>query len=243
MLNKLESVSIDRCLHFRGFRYGGFSNNPYEDYILGLHIASSGEGKGKKIRSNFIDAVLNSRVTSFSSALNISLEREYAPWIYPWAIRAAFNISSGVLMPQSNPDIISHYSPGGVLASHINREFLWLEQAYDAVSKSGYLPKKFGYITLQPLKMGNEFRYIVLDGNHRLASLHALGISEVEAIVKPIKLCSLSRIKLWPGVVSGRFTLSDAERIFLRYFEVKNREIESNLRQELVYDESLLVDP
>ncbi len=59
-------------------------------------------------------------------ALGIDIA-DQQPWNYPW-LRRVKNPVAELADPAQNPDVICHHSEGGVLASHINREFGWLER-------------------------------------------------------------------------------------------------------------------
>lgn len=231
----VQDIAINECVHYRGFRYGGFGNNIYEDFILGL----ANNVDITQLRSIFTKRVLAYKGKDFSSALNIKLSRKYTPWIYPWTLRT---LRKGVLpnySPTENPDIICHYSPEGILTSHINREFFWLERAYKAISSSGYRPELYGYINLACLRNKTEKRYLVLDGNHRLSAAHALGISKVKANVIYPLLWDKRISKFWPGVISKNFSHEDAITIFERYFVDSNLTLPESDVLNLIEDEPL----
>lgn len=230
-----QEVEIADCVHFRGFRYGGFGENIYEDYICGL--ASNADLS--LLRRQLIDRVLALKGGGFSDTLGIPLEKNYPSWIYPWSFRSMFKRAPIYWSPESNPDILCHYSEGGVLASHINREFFWLERAYGAISK-GYKPEEFGYIKVMKMNMRGVIRYLVLDGNHRISSMHAMGYKKVYVEISSSPACSLSVAPFWPGVVSGVFTLRDARSIFERYFSLDNFVLQTIPWQKVVFDVPLL---
>ena len=227
------SVNIQDCVHFRGFRYGGFGNNIYEDYVVGL----AENAPRNSLRETFTRRVLAYNGHDFASALNIPLTRDYSPWIYPWTLRS---MSQKVTPPSAhdNPDIICHHSLQGVLASHINREFQWLERAFAAM-KEGYKPEQRGYVCLMRMKGREGTRYLVLDGNHRIAAMHALGIGEVMADVQTPILASIHLSRLWPGVLCGTYLHDDAVAIFQRYFDEANQELPEAATQQLIADEPL----
>lgn len=230
----IQDVRIDECVHYRGFLYGGFGNNIYEDYIIGLANGVS----LTHLREIFIKRILAFDGTDFSSALNIQLTRRYSPWIYPWSLGSMIKSKIIYFDPTNNPDIICHSSPQGVLASHINREFSWLETAYNAML-AGYKPQTYGYINLCRLQRNNQTRYIVLDGNHRLSAMHALGFTVVKAKIYSPILCNASLSRMWPGVIFGRFTHKDAISVFNRYFENGNHALSERGHQQLILDEPL----
>lgn len=227
------NVHIKDCVHFRGFRYGGFGNNIYEDYAVGLAT----NAPRISLQEKLIRRVLAYNGRDFSSALNIALNREYPPWIYPWTLRSIFSTKTQPTA-HGNPDIICHFSPQGVLASHINREFGWLERAFAAI-KGGYKPEQWGYVRLMRLKGLKGSRYLVLDGNHRIAAMHALGVGQVLADVQTPLLGSIHASRIWPGVLCGAYLHGDAISIFSRYFNETNQELPETPTQQLIADEPL----
>lgn len=234
----IQEIAIDQCIHFRGFRYGGFGNNIYEDYILGLENGSD----VKKLREIFIGRVLAFTGTDFASILNIQLTQKYPPWIYPWSLNSLWKTEIKYFSPKDNPDIICHYSPDGVLASHINREFYWLERAHKAML-AGYKPKEFGYINVYCMKQKHQSRYLVLDGNHRLSAIHAIGAHTIKANVKYAPLCDLKFSKIWPGVAAKKYSHADAISIFNRYFLNENIVLPEEKNHPIILDEPLFLQP
>ncbi len=230
-------VYISDCVHFRGFRYGGYGNNIYEDYIIGLRNNRT----LTKIREQFIRRVIALRNNTFGEALGIDLGRAYPAWLYPWDISSVMRFKFSEWTPERNPDIVCHFSAGGVLASHINREFFWLERAYSTMNL-GYDPSRLGYITVLQLSGPETSRYLVLDGNHRIAALHSLGRHKVLVRVVRRALVSVYAMRIWPGVVAGKFLSEDSRQIFNRYFLEDNLSLSELTAQKILFDEPLLAE-
>lgn len=227
----IEPISIASCRHYCGWRYGGFGNNLYEDYIVGLVNGIPLE----ILRKTFARRIFGTRRTNMDELLGIQLPRHYPPWIYPWSWQSVF-ARYKPYAAAVNPDIVCHTSPDGILASHINREFAWCEAALDSISRHGYQPEMHGYVTVLRL-VGHEGEksHLVLDGNHRLSALTALHESEIRAVIHGLVRLNCSR--LWPGVLVGQFGHEDAVAIFSRYFLDENPVI-----REAEPDATLLVD-
>lgn len=226
-------VPIDRCYHYRGFRYGGFGNNLYEDYIVGL----SRNIDVKLLRASFARAILDCRPTTFGEALGIELAGKPA-WSFPW--EPARRAPKPIIDPADNPDIVCHTCTSGVLVSHINREFGWLEQAFTNIRSRGYLPNQYGYIRCVELVGHDLSSYLITDGNHRLSALHALGVREVflECVQSsPVMRAEAAR---WPQVIQGTYTISMALSIFDRYFFPTNNPLKNMHPAKLIADESPL---
>lgn len=211
---EVRTVPIDRCYHYRGYRYGGFGNNPYEDYVLGLARGDDLQG----LRARIAEVALHCAPRTLDEALQIPL-RGKPLWAFPWGGgRPALPAS-----PSDNVDVMTFHVSAGVLASKIHLEFGWLEGAFARMRDEGYRPARKGYIRCLELRPERgESSYLVLDGNHRLASLHALGVREAA-----LRLAARPRVRRaeaaqWPAVRSGEFTLEEALAVFDRYFRPDN---------------------
>ena len=108
-----------------------------------------------------------------------------------------------------------------------------------SIKEHGYEPDRFldrkqGHITGYYLERSEKKRFYVVSGNHRVATLSALGYQQVNAIfedrsfLKPRELEKLGyqnlpnifsekKIKTWPSVQSRFFTQSDALTILSKF--------------------------
>lgn len=230
-------VAIDRCYHYRGFRYGGFGNNPYEDYIVGLARGDS----VSRLRRTFADIILHCCPKDMSEALQLELG-SMPLWHYPWHRRQPQR-SISTATPHENPDVVCHYCDAGILASHINREFRWLHAAYENIRTKGYRPHEFGHIRCLELAAEAESSYLVLDGNHRLSALHALGKAEVTVKLLPLRRVRRQDASTWPMVRNGTVDLKTALRVFDRYFATSNPPLRRLRQATLIVDEPPLWPP
>ena len=224
-----QIIDINLCYHYLGYRYGGYKNNLYEDFIVGLY-----QGKDiAQVKLQFINRIFGTRTFEFGEALKVNLRQKYPKWSFPW-----FPTNHASYSEHSNPDIVCHTSNAGILASHINREIKWLIAALENMKK-GYQPEEYGYITLLELRKKTMTHYIVLDGNHRISALHALGHTKVAVKILPKKV-NYSYRYFWKGVISRKFDLHDAEKIFNRYFYKNNMVInEVHNHEQIIYDEPI----
>lgn len=225
------SVNPRDCVHYRGFRYGGYPGNIYEDYISGLVLKRPLD----ELRTRFSRRVMGMRTHDWSKILNVNLTKRYSPWIYPWALSSLRPVEN-YFDANSNPDIICHTSSEGVMASHINREIFWLERALAAM-RNGYDPEKYGFIRLLRLSSAGQDRFIVLDGNHRISALSALGVTEVRAKVSQFATVRRELAFVWPGFLSGKYRYRDCLTIFDRYFLDNNYPIPETGLDKVIYDE------
>ena len=216
---ELKEVAIAECVHFCGFRYGRNEYHPYETYVRRLH---RGEPLNE-IRAEFVDFLEHYRPRHFGEALGIALSRNYPMWAYPWLrIRSfirPFLTRGWVRKPRRIPDIITHFSEAGIPGSLLASEYTWLEGAYQAISRSGYQPEKFGYPQAMALEKSDGARaYLILDGNHRISSLAALGYGRVRVQYVPGEMAVQAQARTWLGVRTGIYSEADAIRILESYF-------------------------
>ncbi len=212
-------IPINHCVHYCGFQYGANQLNPYENYIVALSAGHS----INKVRRQFIDFLMYYRPRTMGDALDIKLSRPYPLWIYPWIpfTKQEFNLERGWFdTPNQPPDILTYFCEQGILTSRIDQEFYWLEQALYDIRQFGYLPDQFGYAqTMQFCKAYGQTRYLVLDGNHRLSALVALGFKTVRVQQSPSTVVRDSEYEKWFGVQAGFYTPDDALHMFNAYFE------------------------
>ena len=212
---ELLTVPIDRCRHYNGYRYGTSAFNPYENYIVGRHRGVD----PAMLRDRFEDFLRYFRPRDLGELLQVPLSRQVPMWVLPWDAHAPIRPNGGWLDdPATVVDIMTHYCEQGILRSKIDREYFWLEGAYDTIATMGYQPRRFSYITVFELRDGDESVFIVKDGNHRLGSLVAFGHTQVLVARDTCDIIDVSRHARWPHVVSGLYSPADAVALFRKYF-------------------------
>lgn len=230
-------VFINECVHYCGFRYGHDEYNPYETYINRLHYGVNND----LINYEFVEFLRYYRPYTLGEALGITLSKPYPLWTFPWN---KFNITDFNLLKgwyndlEGPPDILTHYCTKGIPYSRINQEIVWLERAYKSIKAFGYSPKKFrNFITVKRLRnLNGKNSYLVLDGNHRLSALSALGHKHI------ICKCSQSDdvyegdINNWFGIKNSLFSIEDAKCIFHAYFNGNNNYRTTDTPAKLIYD-------
>ena len=88
----------------------------------------------------------------------------------------------------------------------------------------GYHPELFadGYITGYLLVKGDDYRFIVTEGQHRVACLVALGYERIKVRFsqKPEypRVVVFEDVKKWPQVVNGAYSQNLALKVFERFF-------------------------
>jgi hypothetical protein len=212
-LRGVADVAIADCVHYCGFRYGRGEYNPYETYLLEL---AAGADVGKA-RARLIEFLRYYRPRHFGEALGCALSREYPLWSHPW--RRALPPPAWREQPDDCPDILTHFSARGIHSYRIDEEFVWLERAFARLERDGYRPESHGYVVGVELQVTHgSSAFLLIDGNHRVAALSALGQTRVRlrrslraAIVKE------SEVETWPQVRSRVYTTVDALTVFSAY--------------------------
>lgn len=98
------------------------------------------------------------------------------------------------------------------------KELQRLKEVYDSIRENGYLPDSSapqevnGYF----LKNGNQLRFILLHGNHRVSALKALGYSKVKVVIRKGHPAVVDRqdLKNWATECGGLYPQGLLELIF-----------------------------
>lgn len=211
----LRRIRIDDCVHYCGFAYGQQRFNPYENYILGL----SRQQPPQVLQAQFETFIQHYRPRDLATALGTSTQQPVRLWHLPWkSWRKLWRREGWCENPEQVIDILTHFCEQGVRRSRLREEYLWLEQAWQRISREGYRPDEHSYISVFELRGASKSRYIVVDGNHRLSALAALGHSEV-LVRQPWGACARrAHAPFWPLVLSGHVVRQDALKLFDAYF-------------------------
>ncbi|GAA3725702.1 hypothetical protein HDA32_003104 [Spinactinospora alkalitolerans] len=135
------------------------------------------------------------------------------------------------LTPRGNP----HYGP--VSADWVRREFGRIVRIYESVRSTGYRPEHVedGYVHGYFLVRGSRYRFVVLEGNHRLAALKVLGERRVAATLWPslplVRYEHLDEVVKQRGLV---FSADAARSVFLQLFEETGRRKARDLGMEVL---------
>ncbi|MBK8509763.1 MAG: hypothetical protein IPL51_14340 [Candidatus Competibacteraceae bacterium] len=209
----IREIAIADCVHYCGFRYGRNEFNPYENYITGL-----AEGRAvAELREKFTNFIRYYRPKDIGEAISVTTTASVPLWLLPWKSWLKLYRPNGWQESTDVIDILTYFSPKGVEWRFIEREFNWLERAWLTIRDKGYLPERYGHIEVFELRAETASRFLVIDGNHRVSALHALG--ERQVIVRQPRFFSAtrSRARFWPLVLSGHVPHQDALTIFDGY--------------------------
>ena len=96
-------------------------------------------------------------------------------------------------------------------------EFMRLIKLYNIIKTNGYNKRKkvTGYL----LKKKNDYRVVLIGGNHRMAVIAALKHKYVKIKIRNKKTIELNNVSQWPNVQNNLLNIDEAKKIFNRYFE------------------------
>jgi len=137
-------------------------------------------------------------------------------FVYPWG---TFRIGA-----KWDKEVLTSRFCGPSSFELIESEFDAIVALYEKIRIEGYQPWKHGNGFIGGVFLHAEDgqrRFIVLQGNHRMAVLAALGMEKVAVRTYPGYLAHVkeSDIKNWVHVVNGRCDVDVARSIFRMYFD------------------------
>ncbi len=155
-------------------------------------------------------------------ALEILLSTSSKTLLTPWAYDAIPMGGFAENMPESEG---SHFL-GPVSDRHLESEYRRLIDIYNSVKAAGFdVDKQTDTIRGYFLKHDDEYRFIVVGGNHRVGVLNALGYPHIPIQMHPqrIPMVSLDSLMSWPQVQQGLFDPLLAKAMFLNFFTSPRR--------------------
>lgn len=218
-LGRKVRVPISQCVHYGAFRYGRDEPHPYETYMRKL--AQAGDRGGA--RAWFVEFLRHYRPRHFGEAIGAPLQQLHGLWHFPWVRRLPAG-TGWYDDPLNFPDIVTQFCEEGILWFRIEQEFFWLERALYSIRRFGYRPGRGPGITARKFVAADgSAAYLILDGNHRIGALAALGYESVELRYLPRSSVHERQAGRWPQVRAGRYSEQDARRVLRAYFDGNRR--------------------
>lgn len=158
----------------------------------------------------------------------------YCNWM-PWnsPSDSIEDMKAGKTSARRCPETDNHVV--GPLAPAVrNAEAVRLQAVFETMRITGYEPEvnHDGYVRGQLLVRGNDSRFLVTAGQHRLAALSSIGYSQILAKFQHgrAKVIDLGQVKDWPQVANGTYTVTQATAIFNGLFEATGTALGETLR-------------
>ncbi|MFL0799726.1 MAG: hypothetical protein K6L80_04705 [Agarilytica sp.] len=173
--------------------------------------------------------LINFKPSSISSLAGVSEGKPLALFEYPWG-------SFSTIKRARNKKPENSRFCGPSTEAFINEELARILALKDSVAVDGYHPEVYpnSYISgTWLIDSQGQRRFVVMQGNHRLAVLAHLGYKKIQVRSTRLALDKVlhSDIRRWPAVLSGRCTLDDAEQIFKFFFVNNGRHIRALLER------------
>ncbi len=150
--------------------------------------------------------------------------------LLPWMDSKGLMVNSGQ-RPESRPGGNHHFGPNSEAFG--SREFMMIKDTFAMIQRMGYHPEIFpdGHIQGYFLKDGDDYRFMVTEGQHRMAAVGMLGYESIKCRhnAKFVRVVDLKKLGQWPQVKSGLYSRELAERVFKYYFESDGRKKAENL--------------
>lgn len=157
------------------------------------------------------------RPATTGEALGLTLEHDLPLFIYPWG---AFG--SGAVKSNKSAKLSRFCGPSE--ETFIKEEEARIRELAITLANEGYVPEKYPHSYIQGVwltKTNGDKRFVVLQGNHRMAILSFLGHKRISVRTDLFKVRTIreSDSKNWPLVKSGLIDADEALQIFNRFFE------------------------
>ena len=140
------------------------------------------------------------------------------PWFWDKSREVIFEKSPGETRPGGN----HHFGPNSM--KFASAEFDRLLPLYRMIKKEGYHPELFfdGYISGYLMIRGEDYRFVVTEGQHRMACLAALGYEKIRCrfSLQPQypRVVAWEEVNKWSQVANKTYGRGLAIKIFDRYF-------------------------
>lgn len=215
-------VDICKCVDI----YGASYTDDFHQFVelLKEHEANSG--------LRYKDSILNKYYNHFQP---INLEhalfstKEEVPFLrqgfigYPWYWNKDMRLVFSKEREDTRPGGNHHFGPN--TDEFGNNELERLVSLYTYLEKHDYHPEMFadGYISGYLLVKHNDYRFVVTEGQHRIACLAALGYEKIscrftQRDLYP-KIVDYKDIKKWPQVENKVYSRNQARKVFNRFFD------------------------
>ena len=155
--------------------------------------------------------------TSTGEALGLDLENDLPLFLYPWGV-----FGSGAIKTAKTPYNSRFCGPSS--KHFIIEEENRICDLFSKLQKHGYAPDKYPNSYIQGVWLVKENgcrKFVVLQGNHRMACLSFLGYSKILVRTDMFRVREVyeTDAKAWPLVRSGLISERDALLIFNKFFK------------------------
>ena len=216
---KVFEVEISRCRDFNGFNFGPWGYNHFVALLRELH-ANPDQDYAGSVLQRFYDGFHPNNVKELwfpgDSSILAPLSRGWVHW--PWQAGSQFfNREGATYGPRGNPLFGPNTYEFGA------HEFKKCRRTFNLIQEYGYVPEIFpdSYVLGYFLKRGDDYRFIVTEGHHRMAALSFLGYETVECKHNPTypRVVDIEDIDQWPQIEKDFYPKDVAAKVFRHYFK------------------------
>lgn len=119
-----------------------------------------------------------------------------------------------------------HFGPNS--NAFIKKEFERITTLYHKLRVQGYQPlnHRDGYVRGHFLRNGEDYRFKVTGGQHRMAVLGVLGQTDLDVKLQPDwkRVIDIRHIDQWEQVKNGTYSVRAAQKVFHCYFQTTGKE-------------------
>ena len=107
-------------------------------------------------------------------------------------------------------------------ATHLSR----VVDAYHSFVRVGYQPEVYGFVTGYFLTRGDDYRFVLGHGNHRVAALSVLGHQQIGVTLRDSHppVVAESDLARWTTRRGGLLDMTEAEEVFDHFFRDDSRQ-------------------
>jgi hypothetical protein len=146
-------------------------------------------------------------------------------WVFPWSelsiadttiMRNTCLVEEGLAERRKLSLSDGHTFYGPVSQAKLDLETQRIAGLCQSFARIGFRPSQREPIDVVALRSGRHFRWLVVQGQHRIAACAAFGIESVEARI--VRIIRREDAEYWPHVASGTFEIDAAVKCFDRIF-------------------------
>lgn len=215
------------------------SSDSMSPLVLAAKILIEDQNDSAAVKKIFMKYVTSIDVHNSNEYLGLTREYKVYPdnvdssyWSYPWS-----NISPNEMHVRRRNVLLNENRKFGLETDEnlikencserkIEIEYERIRQVLLSIITNGYDYKKYGCINCMLLIHGDDYRWITLGGNHRVAVLAALEKEYAE--IKINYIVRREDAKYWPNVKSGLYNKKTALKLFDNFFEARIPQVFNN---------------
>lgn len=227
--SSIIEVELEKC---RDIQYFSYTTNGWHPFTATIeeHLKNPDKPYNKSILKKFYDAFQpKNRQEQWLEEEKKSIKPLCQGWPnYPWDLMAK------VIPKRFFTDLLrerggnQHFGPNSYTFG--KDQYKRLINTYKMITMNGYHPEIFpdGYVKGFLQVKDNDYRFIIVEGQHRIAALSLMGVETlyckfIQEEHHP-QIVNYNERDDWKQVKNGLYTREVAERIFIKFFKENGSE-------------------